>query len=211
MSSPTGSDETSSSIAFFTTHPLTAPLLSDPTYNILHTTNPPFLNPLLASVARSPTAIRHTLYLYRTGTSSPLPPSSQSSPSPQQPLSSSPRLASNSGPEGHLMVHIGPGVCGQAGIAHGGFLATVMDEVCGTLIPWTGFDNGMGMFTISLKLEYKAPVYVPEEGAVILASVRVERVEGRRMFFGAVLRDANGNVCTTAEAVFVRKRGGAGL
>jgi acyl-coenzyme A thioesterase PaaI-like protein len=62
------------------------------------------------------------------------------------------------------MVHIGPGVCGQSGIAHGGFLTTVMDEVCGTLIPWTGLDNGLGMFTVSLKLEYKAPVYVPEKG-----------------------------------------------
>jgi acyl-coenzyme A thioesterase PaaI-like protein len=109
------------------------------------------------------------------------------------------------------MVHIGLGVCGQSGIAHGGFLATVMDEVCGTLIHWTGLDNGLGMFTVSLKLEYKAPVYVPEEGAVIMASVRVERMEGRRMFFGAVLRDAKGVVCTTAQAVFVRKKGGAGL
>ncbi|KAL2794730.1 hypothetical protein BJX66DRAFT_303381 [Aspergillus keveii] len=93
------------------------------------------------------------LYLYRT-----------SPPSPPSQSPTAPNSNSNPSPEGHLMVHIGPGVCGQSGIAHGGFLTTVMDEVCGTLIPWTGLDNGLGMFTVSLKLEYKAPVYVPEKG-----------------------------------------------
>ncbi|KAL2811048.1 hypothetical protein BJX63DRAFT_400305, partial [Aspergillus granulosus] len=40
---------------------------------------------------------------------------------------------------------------------------------------------------------YTAPVLVPEEGAVTLASVRVERIEGRKMFWGAVLRGGTGN------------------
>ncbi|KAL4738437.1 HotDog domain-containing protein [Aspergillus similis] len=110
--------------------------------------------------------------------------------------------------EGHLLLHVGRGITGQTGIAHGGFLATVMDEVCGNLIAAANLDEGLGMFTARLSLGYKRPVLVPEDerGTVIVASARVERVEGRKMFIEGTVRDENGVVCTTAEAVFVRKR-----
>jgi acyl-coenzyme A thioesterase PaaI-like protein len=110
--------------------------------------------------------------------------------------------------EGHLLLRVGRGITGQTGIAHGGFLATVMDEVCGNLVAAANLDEGLGMFTARLSLGYKRPVLVPEDesGTVIVASARVERVEGRKVFIEGVVRDGNGVVCTTAEAIFVKKR-----
>ncbi|KAL2872841.1 PaaI family thioesterase [Aspergillus lucknowensis] len=165
-------------IAFFSTTTLGAPLLSDPSYSTRPDTNPPFIDPLLVTIARTPDAIRRCLYVYRS--------------TPE--------------PEGHLLVHVGPGVCGQTGVAHGGFLATVMDEVCGAIVPCTGLDGGIGMFTVALNMAYKRPVAVPESGAVIAATVKVKRVEGRKIFFEAVIRNEAGEVCTTAETLFIRKK-----
>ncbi|KAL4816499.1 HotDog domain-containing protein [Aspergillus spinulosporus] len=110
--------------------------------------------------------------------------------------------------EGHLLLRVGRGITGQTGIAHGGFLATVMDEVCGNLVAAANLDEGLGMFTARLSLGYKRPVLVPEDesGTVIVASARVERVEGRKVFIEGIVRDGNGVVCTTAEAIFVKKR-----
>ncbi|KAL4932919.1 PaaI family thioesterase [Aspergillus undulatus] len=121
-------------------------------------------------------------------------------------------------PEGHLLLHIGPGITGQDGIAHGGFLATVMDEVCGNLIAAEGVDAGLGMFTARLDVRYLRPAFVREDlgtgegnGVVIVATARVERVEGRKVFVAGEIRDALGEVCTSAEAVFVKKQPQAAL
>ncbi|KAL4806287.1 HotDog domain-containing protein [Aspergillus unguis] len=126
----------------------------------------------------------------------------------------------NPHPEAHLLLHVGRGVTGQDGIAHGGFLAVVMDEVCGCLISSTEIDGGKGMFTGGLALKYLKPVWVEkgdgdekqeEKGSVIVATARAERVEGRKVFVSAGIRDKDGELCTTAEAVFVLRRGEAAL
>ncbi|KAL6236145.1 hypothetical protein BDW75DRAFT_250329 [Aspergillus navahoensis] len=99
--------------------------------------------------------------------------------------------------EGHLLLHVDRGITRQTGIAHGGFLATVMDEVCGNLIAAANLEEG-----------YKRPVLVPEDKGrtVIVALARVKRFEGEKVFIDGVARDGAGVVCTTAEAVFVRKK-----
>ncbi|KAL4873992.1 HotDog domain-containing protein [Aspergillus spectabilis] len=177
-------------------HPLYTPLLTTcPPYTISSTlSTTPHITPrdpffTLTTKPPSP-AVHDTLFLHRTSPT----------------------------PIGHMLLHIGPGVNGQIGIAHGGFLATVLDEVCGTLIDVAGLDGGRGMFTVYLGVGYKRAVLVPEvekdkegsegdggKGTVILATARLKRVEGRKVFVEGEIRDMAGEVCTTVEAVFVKK------
>ncbi|KAL4891705.1 HotDog domain-containing protein [Aspergillus ambiguus] len=105
---------------------------------------------------------------------------------------------------GYLFLQLGGGVAGQQGIAHGGFLSVVMDQVTGTLIGTTRMDGGKGMFTVALNLSYHRPVLVPAD--VVIATSRISKVEGRKIYVFAEIEDAQGNVCTTAEAIFLQKR-----
>lgn len=45
-------------------------------------------------------------------------------------------------------MELGAAVSGQHGIAHGGFLATIIDEVTGGLINASELDNGYGTLNI---------------------------------------------------------------
>ncbi|KAL3473387.1 HotDog domain-containing protein [Aspergillus californicus] len=159
----------------FTEHPLTAPLLADKTYTTDETLSQ---DPFFRLTLHSNSTVHTTAFFYR-----------------KTPF-----------PIGHLLLHIGPGTCGQADIAHGGFLAAILDEVCGTTIARTGLDGGGGMFTVQLGVGYKKPLRVSggAEGTVIVATARLKRVEGRKIFVEGVVRD-EGGVCTTAEAVFVKR------
>lgn len=105
--------------------------------------------------------------------------------------------------EGYMLLQLGNGITGQPAIAHGGFLATVMDEVTGNLIGNAKLDRGRGMFTGYLKTNYHKPVAAP---GVILAVSKVTRQEGRKIFLEAAIKDETGDVCTTAEALFIAKR-----
>ncbi|KAL4958331.1 HotDog domain-containing protein [Aspergillus filifer] len=143
-----------------------------------------------------------------TARSPPVPPAPSNSTSPLPPAVLSTLFISRPSPKisGHLLIHCGTGITGQNSIAHGGFLATCLDEVCGNLISAEGVDGGLGMFTVQLNVTYQAPVFVDEVGgSVIVASAIVERVEGRKVFVSAVVRDSKGEVCTLGEAVFVKK------
>ncbi|KAL5041013.1 hypothetical protein BDW71DRAFT_201710 [Aspergillus fruticulosus] len=149
------------------------------------------VNPFFRITNHSGTAVLHTVFLART----------RKATRTQDP-------EADAKTEGHLLLHVGRGITGQTGIAHGGFLATVIDEVCGNLIAAANLDEGLRMFTARLSLEYKRPVFIPEDrgGTVIVASARVKRLEGRKVFIEGVVRNGAGVVCTTAEAIFVRKR-----
>lgn len=200
----------------FNKTPITSTLVTDPSYKPLPQSSVSrYGDPFFRITAHTPSAVLDTHFLYRA----------------------------TPNPEGHLLIHCGSGITGQNGIAHGGFLATVMDEVSGTLISVTGLDEGLGMFTVKLALGYKRPVFVrgttslsgggswsigagggtggmdaEEElrmgtgaGTVIVATAKLEKIEGRKVFIEAVIRNEDGEVCTTAEVIFVKKRPAAGV
>ncbi|KAL2868070.1 PaaI family thioesterase [Aspergillus lucknowensis] len=183
--------DSDSDSTYFHTHPVTASILSDPSYTRVPTVTKHHHDPFFRRAGRTNSAVLHWAFLYRA------------TPHP---------------PEGHLLLHVGHGVCGQSGIAHGGFLATVMDEVCGNLIDSVKLDEGLGMVTAALNVGYKRAVMVEGfdletgegigsgEGNVIIATARLDRVEGRKVFIEAVIRDEKGEVCTTAQAIFVKKK-----
>ncbi|KAJ0427124.1 HotDog domain-containing protein [Aspergillus carlsbadensis] len=176
--------------AYFLTHPATSPLIGDKSYTQILGGSALFYDPFFRRAVRTHSAVIRTAFIFRT-----LP-----------------------NPEGHLLLQVGHGVCGQSGVAHGGFLATVMDEVSGNLIASTRLDEGLGMYTAALNMGYKRPVLVEGfdlttgkgvgdgRGSVIVATAKLGRVEGRKVFIAAEIRDERGEVCTTAELIFVKKK-----
>ncbi|KAL2843300.1 HotDog domain-containing protein [Aspergillus pseudoustus] len=176
--------------AYFLAHPLTSPLLRDKSYTQIPGGSALHHDPFFRRAARTNSAVLKSAFIFRA-----LP-----------------------NPEGHLFLQVGHGVCGQSGVAHGGFLATVMDEVSGNLIASARLDEGLGMYTAALNMGYKRPVLVEGydlvtgegngdgRGSVVTATARLGRVEGRKVFMAAEIRDESGELCTTAELVFVKKK-----
>lgn len=105
--------------------------------------------------------------------------------------------------QGYLLMELGAAVAGQHGIAHGGFLATIIDEVTGGLINASELDNGYGIFTATLNVSYHRPLMAQ---GFILATAEVVKREGRKIYMGSEIRDADGNVCTTGDVLFIIKR-----
>ncbi|KAL2817153.1 HotDog domain-containing protein [Aspergillus granulosus] len=186
----TSQTTTTADLAYFLTHPLTSALLRDNSYTEVPGGSALHYDPFFRRAARTHAAVLKSTFIFRA-----IP-----------------------NPEGHLLLQVGHGVCGQSGVAHGGFLATVMDEVSGNLISATQLDEGLGMYTAALNMGYKRPVLVEEfdlvtgegtgdgTGNVVMATARLGRVEGRKVFILAEIRNEKGEVCTTAELIFVKKK-----
>ncbi|KAE8344334.1 hypothetical protein BDV24DRAFT_160476 [Aspergillus arachidicola] len=105
--------------------------------------------------------------------------------------------------EGYIVMQIGAGVSGKDGVAHGGFLATLMDELTGGLVAALGLDRGLGIRTASLNTTYHKLLLAQ---GFIMARAEIVKVERRKVFVKAEIRDAAGDVCTTSEALFIINR-----
>jgi acyl-coenzyme A thioesterase PaaI-like protein len=89
---------------------------------------------------------------------------------------------------------------GPDGVIHGGIQATLLDEILGMAVTSAlgdGFDN---VVTAAFSLRYKRPAPTVAE---VLLRARYDRAEGRNHFVTGELLDADGNVCTIAEARWV--------
>jgi acyl-coenzyme A thioesterase PaaI-like protein len=93
--------------------------------------------------------------------------------------------------------------------AHGGVLATILDEVIGTAI--IGYQQSIvlgggesRLYTAYLNLPYRAPVETP--GTVLIKTWLVRR-EGRKWFTAAQLLEEDGGVRTEASGMWVAKEG----
>ncbi|KAB8221471.1 HotDog domain-containing protein [Aspergillus novoparasiticus] len=93
--------------------------------------------------------------------------------------------------EGYIVMQIGAGVSGKDGVAHGGFLATLMDELTGGLVAALGLDRGLGIRTASLNTTYHKLLLAQ---GFIMARAEIVKVERRKVFVKAEIRDAAGNV-----------------
>lgn len=119
------------------------------------------------------------------------------------------------------------GVNGFPGVAHGGFVAAVIDESMGYLIkahllasmtevapppegakamvPLTSSDTTTSIMTGELTIRYKRPV---PTGEVLLVRTWVERAEGRKTYAKAVVEDCERTVLTEGVAVFISLKDG---
>jgi acyl-coenzyme A thioesterase PaaI-like protein len=108
----------------------------------------------------------------------------------------------------HLVLHVAGDTCwtevalrpdfqGWEGIAHGGILATILDEVMG----WALASQDAWGFTARISIEYRRPVPI---GAAIRADGRI--VERRRRLLrtsGRIVDPTSGDVYATAEGLYV--------
>ncbi|KAL6706613.1 hypothetical protein ACN47E_005369 [Coniothyrium glycines] len=115
------------------------------------------------------------------------------------------------------LVEVGDGINGYPRIAHGGFVATLLDEVCGILIVLNVEAKAkrmrelgqakdaaaMNYFTAYLNITYRRPVPTP---GVLLCTARIERREGRKVFVYSTVEDGKGTVYTTGEGMFLATR-----
>ncbi|KAF2016130.1 Thioesterase/thiol ester dehydrase-isomerase [Aaosphaeria arxii CBS 175.79] len=115
--------------------------------------------------------------------------------------------------EVRTMMELGEGLNGHPKILHGGFVATMLDEICGVLITLNlekkverlrkeGLSphGGMNCFTAYLNTNYKKPVPAP---GPVLCTARFERQERNKTFVSATIEDGNGTVYTIGEGMFV--------
>ncbi|KAF2813849.1 uncharacterized protein BDZ99DRAFT_459602 [Mytilinidion resinicola] len=110
------------------------------------------------------------------------------------------------------IMDLGTGVNGHPDVCHGGFVATMMDEVMGVLLTinlerasiWKRGEPTIGLFTAYIKVNYKRPVPTP---SVVLATARFEKKEGKKAWVVGTIEDGMGVVYATGEALFVQPKG----
>lgn len=145
----------------------------------------------------------------------PVPPRSPSAPPPGTELQSHYRRCYGCGPDAvgglHLRIVAGEGLTvegvlevtpdhqGAPGLAHGGLLATAMDEVLGSL-NWL---LAAPAVTASLQVDFQRPVPV---GTELHVAAGIAGAAGRRVYSQGTGRigGPDGPVAITARAVFVR-------
>ena len=86
---------------------------------------------------------------------------------------------------------------GGPGIAHGGVVAAVLDDLFGFLLYRLGF----AMVTARLEVDYRRPLALDVEYGGV---ARIESREGRKVWCTGELHDAGGNVVAQGRGLFLR-------
>lgn len=132
--------------------------------------------------------------------------------------------------EVRTIMELGDGLNGYPRMAHGGFVATMLDEVMGVLLTLNieaknqrrlevgrmGPDEGMNCFTACMFLEmslgavangaqdlntsYKKPVPTP---GVVLCTAKFDRRERNKIYIRTTIEDGQGTVYTVGEGMFI--------
>lgn len=117
-----------------------------------------------------------------------------------------------------LMVYLRPGINGYNGGAHGGFVATLIDEAMGTLI----FQNhevykaweqrkqpvpanvlnmhGLALFTATMNVRYERPVRTPQ---IVLVTASLDMIKGRKVYVKVEVKDGSGVNLAGGEGMWI--------
>ena len=101
--------------------------------------------------------------------------------------------------EGDLVVgdlHLVPWLGGGPGVAHGGILATFLDELMGH----AAMAHGIGAVTATFEIRFLRPTPI---GSVLRGEAWLARREGRKLWVEAEGRDGSGEVCIEARALYM--------
>lgn len=117
-----------------------------------------------------------------------------------------------------VLFDIGTGLNGLPGAAHGGIIATLLDEACGLFVASLVGPNAQNMLlitarnkcatiwpssvtaTLYLNITYVKFVKTP---SVIAIRCRLKERSGRKLFVNGQMEDSNGSVLSTVEALFL--------
>lgn len=90
---------------------------------------------------------------------------------------------------------------GHPGMAHGGLVATLLDQILG--LGTHVYLQQSGLFTVELDVRYRNPVQTP---CVVIGRTRVLRKEGRRVWSAASLEGVNGKLYADCVCLFILKK-----
>jgi acyl-coenzyme A thioesterase PaaI-like protein len=111
--------------------------------------------------------------------------------------------------EVHTLMTLGVGMNGGPKMLHGGVIATLMDDVIGTLLTVnkhhkTGDPLSSSTVTAYMNVKYLKPVETPQTVLVVAKSREVPDVKGKKFFMDAEIRDGDGNVLAKADSLWIR-------
>jgi acyl-coenzyme A thioesterase PaaI-like protein len=95
-----------------------------------------------------------------------------------------------------------PGINGHPKTAHGGVLASILDELTGMCAIMHQRDK-IPLYTASLKTTYRAPVFVPSN---VICTSWVTRKEGRKYWVQAQILDEKGTLKTEGQALLIESK-----
>jgi acyl-coenzyme A thioesterase PaaI-like protein len=108
--------------------------------------------------------------------------------------------------EVYALLSLGDGVNGYPGLAHGGIVSAMVDEVMGILTTINKERKSMpegDIMTAYLNVKYRKPVATPQ---TVLVSARFRKVEDRKYFIDGMVKDGFGTILTTAEALWIQPK-----
>lgn len=203
---PATASDTAASLAYFASVPWTAKYLKSPKYNIVPTSSrslkPTGEDAFFARTINTPSTVPYCLSLRGQDLESPQHGSSDNETTSQ---SSGPSISAS--PEIFdlvWLIHLAePGLNGHPKTAHGGVLASILDEITGMCALIYRPDKSISMYTATLHTTYKAPVLLPSDA---VCTAWLTRKEGRKYWIRAQILDDKGRLMTEGEALFVEVR-----
>lgn len=101
-------------------------------------------------------------------------------------------------PDGHVegVIVLGPEKEGPPGHAHGGALATMIDEVMGA----AAWHNGYPVLAANLNFNYRRPAPL---GIELRVRGRIDSIEGRKIFTSGEVILPDGSIATEGTGLFV--------
>lgn len=106
--------------------------------------------------------------------------------------------------EVYALLSLGYGVNGYPHVCHGGIVATIMDEIMGSLLTVNrslgNADINDSAVTAYLNSTYLKPVATPQ---VILVTARFREVKGKKYYIDATVKDHCGAVLASAESLWI--------
>jgi uncharacterized protein (TIGR00369 family) len=97
---------------------------------------------------------------------------------------------------------IGTRLNGYGGVVHGGVISLVLDTALGFACIGLLEDEDSIAVTASLKIDFLAPL---KEGSEAVVRVYLDRIEGRKLFFAAILENKDGSVVyAEAKSLFIK-------
>ncbi|MCJ1391804.1 hypothetical protein MMC18_004671 [Xylographa bjoerkii] len=105
--------------------------------------------------------------------------------------------------EVRTIITLGYRLNGYPHLCHGGVVATIMDEVMGTLCSVNKRRNGIigGSVTASLSVSFLKPVRTPQ---VVLVTANFGEIKGRKSYVESSMKASDGIILAKAEALFIR-------
>lgn len=98
------------------------------------------------------------------------------------------------------LLALGRGMNGHTNVAHGGFIATILDETMGMVVSLHQ-SAGMSGYTAFIKVEFKKPV--PTPGAIVCRTWLERRSAGRKLWLRGTVEDGEGGLFAEAESLWI--------